>query len=72
MALAHDAICGALARMNHLAAANGAVRVILAVFARFEAAYARHADTEAELLRQLTSRLDHQQRALLAELVRGL
>lgn len=72
MALAHDTICGALARMYHLAAANGSVHVILAVFARFEAAYARHAEAEAELLRELTARLDHGQRGRLAELVRGL
>lgn len=72
MALAHDTICGSLARMNHLAATNASVHVVLAVFARFEAAYARHAETEAELLRQLAARLDDAQRAQLAELVRGL
>jgi len=72
MALAHDAICGALARMYHLAAANAELNVILAVFARFEAAYASHAEAEAELLRRLTGRLDGAQRAQLAELVRGL
>jgi hypothetical protein len=72
MALAHDAICGGLARMYHLAAANADLTVILAVFARFETAYASHAETEAELLRRLSDRLDSAQRAQLAELVRGL
>jgi iron-sulfur cluster repair protein YtfE (RIC family) len=72
MALAHDAICGGLARMYHLASANADLTVILAVFARFETVYASHADTEAELLRQLGRRLDPAQRAQLADLVRGL
>jgi iron-sulfur cluster repair protein YtfE (RIC family) len=72
MALAHDTICGALARMNHLAAANADLTVILAVFARFESAYASHAETEAELLCELTRKLDVAQRAQLSELVRGL
>ena len=40
--------------------------------ARFETAYASHAETEAELLCQLTARLDVAQLAQLAELVRGL
>ena len=72
MALAHDAICGGLARMYHLAATNADLTVILTVFARFETAYASHADAEAALLRELTGRLDGAQRAQLAELVRGL
>lgn len=72
MARAHDAICGGLARMYHLASANADLTVILTVFARFEAAYGSHAETEAELLRQLGRRLDPAQRARLADLVRGL
>ena len=72
MATAHDAICGGLARMYHLAAANADLTVLLAVFARFEMAYASHADSEAELLGLLTARLDGEQRARLADLVRGL
>jgi iron-sulfur cluster repair protein YtfE (RIC family) len=72
MAMAHDAICGGLARMCHLASANAELAQVLAVFARFEAAYASHADAESELLRELTARLDAEQRARLADLVRGL
>lgn len=72
MAMAHDAICGGLARMCHLASANADVMVIEALFARFEATYARHAETEAALLRELSGRLDPAQRAELADLVRGL
>jgi iron-sulfur cluster repair protein YtfE (RIC family) len=72
MELAHDAICGALARMYHLAAANADLPTIINVFLRFEAAYSSHAEVEAELLNALGSRLDPGQRARLSELVRGL
>ena len=72
MAIAHDAICGGLARMYHLAAANTDLTTIIAVFLRFEAAYGAHAEAESELLQQLGSRLDPTQRGRLAELVRGL
>jgi iron-sulfur cluster repair protein YtfE (RIC family) len=72
MALAHDAICGGLARMYHLAAANTELSTIIAVFMRFEAAYASHAETEAALLEQLTRKLDPAQLDRLGELVRGL
>jgi len=72
MALAHDAICGGLARMCHLAAANAELPTVLAVFTRFETTYASHAEMEAKLLHTLSGRLDPEQRARLAELVRGL
>lgn len=72
MALAHDAICGGLARMYHLAAANTELATILSVFTRFETAYGSHAEAEARLLHTLGGRLDPEQRARLAELVRGL
>jgi iron-sulfur cluster repair protein YtfE (RIC family) len=72
MELAHDAICGGLARMYHLAVANAELATILAVFTRFETTYASHAEVEAGLLHTLNGRLDPAQRAQLAELVRGL
>lgn len=72
MAMAHDAICGGLARMYHLASANAELSTVLAVFTRFETAYGSHAEVEARLLQTLSERLDPQQRAQLAELVRGL
>jgi len=72
MALAHDAICGGLARMYHLASTNAELGQITSLFTRFEAAYATHAETEAELLKTLSARLDSEQRARLWELVRGL
>jgi len=72
MALAHDAICGGLARMYHLAAANADIATIGAVFSRFEIAYASHAEMEAEILHALGGRLGREQREQLAVLVRGL
>jgi iron-sulfur cluster repair protein YtfE (RIC family) len=72
MATAHDAICGALARMCQLAAIDAPLASLVGVFERFEAAYAEHARTEATFLHELESRLDDAQRRRLAELVRGL
>jgi hypothetical protein len=72
MALAHDAICGGLARTYHLAATNAEVKAITAVFLRFEAAYASHAEIEAQLLRTLGSRFGPEHHARLAALVDGL
>lgn len=72
MASAHDAICGALARMIHTARAEPDAVSLHVLLARFQAAYADHARNEAELLQQLDARLDAAQRARLAELVRGL
>lgn len=72
MAVAHDAICGALARMYHLSAANADIGVITQVFTRFETAYAGHAELEADFLGKLTSRLAPDQLARLSELVHGL
>lgn len=72
MASAHDAICGALARMVHLATAGGEPTLLGAMFERFEASYAAHARAEAELLGELERRLDAAARAQLAALVAGL
>lgn len=72
MAVAHDAICGALARMYHLSAANADIGVITQVFNRFETAYASHAEIEADFLNKLTTRLAPEQLDRLSELVHGL
>jgi iron-sulfur cluster repair protein YtfE (RIC family) len=72
MEVAHDTICGALARVHALGSANAAVAPIIALFHRFETAYADHANTEAALLRSLDGRLDAVLRTRLAALVEGL
>lgn len=72
MAIAHDAICGAVARMCHLASAEAKPSAIRAVFDRFESAYATHANAETDLLRGLDGKLDADQRTQLAFLVRDL
>jgi DUF438 domain-containing protein len=72
MAVAHDAICGGLARVYHLAETNAEIASITAVFTRFETTYAHHAESEVELLQTLSRRLDPAQRDQLAALVRGL
>jgi hypothetical protein len=72
MAIAHDAICGGLARLCHLATANAEPTALRPVFVRFEAAYASHSELEAQFLRTLGTQLGAEDRTRLAELVRGL
>jgi iron-sulfur cluster repair protein YtfE (RIC family) len=72
MAVAHDAICGAIARMFHMASSEAKPTTLRAVFERFASAYAAHAKSEADLLKSLEGRLDADQRTKLAALVRGL
>lgn len=72
MEVAHDTICGALARMVHLAQTGSALALIAQLYDRFENAYASHAQMESELLANLAARLDADQRTRLAGLVDGL
>jgi uncharacterized protein YyaL (SSP411 family) len=72
MASAHDAICGAVARMCHLIAAGNSTQTLQPMFERFQVAYAQHARVESELLASLRDRLDDEQRVALATLVRDL
>lgn len=72
MATAHDTICGSLARVVHLAHGGATLGTIAPLFERFQAAYAAHAEREAELLRALDASLTPAQRARLAALVEGL
>jgi iron-sulfur cluster repair protein YtfE (RIC family) len=72
MEVAHDTICGALARMYHLAVTTAPVAAIAALLDRFEHVYAAHAETEREVLTSLQAKLDAAQRARLAALVDGL
>jgi iron-sulfur cluster repair protein YtfE (RIC family) len=72
MEVAHDTICGAIARMCHLLAAGTNPPALGSLYDRFAAAYAGHAKMEAELLQSLHDRLNDEERAALAALVRDL
>jgi DUF438 domain-containing protein len=72
MELAHDTICGALARMVHLAQGAASIESVTQLFDRFESSYAAHAQSEAALLEELEQRLDAEHRTALAALVAGL
>jgi hemerythrin len=69
---AHDAICGALARMYELARAGAELATIAPLFRRFETAYAEHSTTEAALLKTIDLRLVPEHRVHLATLIDGL
>jgi iron-sulfur cluster repair protein YtfE (RIC family) len=70
---AHDAVCGALARMIHAASTEEAdPAAFQGLLARFQSAYGDHSKLESELLRRADAALDAGQRAQLAELVRSL
>jgi len=72
MEVAHDTICGALARMYELASHEPTAAPLVAVYRRFERAYAEHARVEGAVLHTLDGRLDEAQRARLAAVVDGL
>ena len=72
MVIAHDTICGSLSRLVHLATAGADLATLGAIFDRFERAYSEHAATEAQLFRDLATRLDTGQRAALAQLLEAL
>jgi hypothetical protein len=72
MGIAHDTICGALARACHSAETDAELGIVISLFERFQVAYADHASAEALLLRSLDQRLDRAQRDTLAGLVAGI
>jgi DUF438 domain-containing protein len=72
METAHDAICGAVARLCHLAETDGPASIIAPLFERFQQVYADHASAEAAVLHTLDRRLDARQRDRLATLVAGI
>ncbi len=71
MVTAHDAICGAVARMHHLTS-TGALEQLPALYDRFELSYTLHARSERGFLQDIGERLSPTQRAELLVLVRGL
>ena len=68
----HDEICGALARMIHVAGNEPRLDTMLPLFDRFEIAYARHAQAEHRLLEESAARLTGAQRSDLAAMVAGI
>lgn len=70
--LAHDAICGLLARLVHVAGTPAGVTGVAPIYARFEMTYAAHAKAEAAFLASLETRLDREQRAQIAVLVEAV
>lgn len=70
--LAHDAICGLLARLVHMAATPAAATGLLPLFTRFETMYAAHSQAEAAFLGSLDARLDQPTRRELARLVEAV
>lgn len=73
LAAGHDAICGAVVRLAHLASREQLpVRDAVALFERFEAKYGAHSREEAELFDRLERELTREERLELAEHLRGL
>jgi hypothetical protein len=71
MVTAHDAVCGAVARMIHVVQGGDAAPVPV-LFDRFELSYTLHARSERSLLQGLGERMSPGQRAELILLLRGL
>jgi iron-sulfur cluster repair protein YtfE (RIC family) len=69
---AHDTICGCTVRMVHVAAGERHLPSVLALYERFETAYAKHSAEENRLFEGLGILLDGAQRRELAERLRGL
>jgi hypothetical protein len=72
MSAAHDGICGGLSRLVHMLETQADAATMLGVFDRFEHAYGEHARQESLLLSAVDREASPEQRAQLAELVRGL
>ncbi|HEY0254479.1 MAG TPA: hemerythrin domain-containing protein [Kofleriaceae bacterium] len=72
MAFVHDTVCGALSRACHTAERDASRAQLVALYERFEQAYAGHARAESDFLEELQTRLTEGQRVQLSELVAGL
>jgi hypothetical protein len=74
LAHAHDALCGTVVRLAHLARSVPVsdAKALGVLHARFDAAYVAHSREEADLFNELGQTLDERQRAELRELLRGL
>lgn len=74
LAASHDAVCGAVVRLAHLAegSPNASTEALHSMYERFERAYAAHGVDEAALFQELGKKLSLQQKVELGEIVRGL
>ena len=72
MILAHDEICGALARVCALVSVDRPISSIVPIFERFERAYVVHAARENLLLVTLEKKIGAGERRRLAEVVAAL
>jgi iron-sulfur cluster repair protein YtfE (RIC family) len=75
--VAHDTICGAIVRLVQLVefeprALDAGRASVVALYERFEKAYAAHSQEEAALFEDLSRALDAGQRAELAAILHGL
>ena len=73
----HDRMCGVATRMERMITGDDETfgegfDGLVALFARFDANYVKHARDEARLLRSLQDRLSPEQRTEIAELIREL
>jgi len=67
----HDTICGSIVRIAHLAS-HGSDAPLVALYERFEHAYAEHSSDERHLFDELSRALDDAQRRELSALLRGI
>ena len=77
IARAHDGICGAAARLGHLAdqgqeAFTSQISTVLSLFERFDRSFVAHSEGERAFIARVAVRLDDRQRAELSALLRGL
>jgi hypothetical protein len=77
MQVAHDEICGGITRMAYLSEQGAEafprhLQTITSSFMRFLDGYVSHSRIESALIEELAGRLDAEQRAALAELLRGV
>lgn len=74
MEVAHDRICGAASRMEYLIAqgrpaADAGFDTLVALFARFDANFLKHADDERAFIDSLTQRLSPEQQTVVAAML---
>lgn len=77
LGIAHDRICGVASRIEHVVAGGDRAfrdqfETLVALFARFDANFMKHARDERELIGSLSRRLDDEQRRRIAQMLAEL